>query len=1017
MSNTLRLSRSYLALLIAVAVIFTVMPARTVNAAGETYYLFAKLAEDESGTYTAVDAYFGNDPADAHDGCEFLAAIYSGYYEGDRFYVSGNNRFCLNGGVAYYDGDLGSSPDYLLLGGTLVFNNIKVSAREENGIYGTSQYGDQAYVVIANHLLEHAADTYKYEVGSNQTFNISTKSDGTGSVFETDDLTVNGKINIAYNSLDIGRPNMLRIADNGKLTAGEGSIKGYGNALLEIGAGATVTGGLLLYDTDGITTLADNSIPARPFRQTETFRYQDGKWIRNTGEDPFDDFGVFFNYEKEFIKGEIEYSLDGQEWKPLEGKEKARIYFESLGNANAFLVRFTLNATPKDSSLIKVNGEVPQTRATGDNSRMFIVKRSGDEWEGKYDVDFLLEYEPGLYFANETGSDLSIKYGFSKDAVTTDAEYGAIPASALGNNNGLYFKYVSSLDHLQTGICCVTDREDNREFRPEDNDVYFLEKGSGWDKVFVVHVRQQEEGIMLDDRGGEISNFTYKLGSGNPVAVDGNFIAKEIFENSDSITIGYSIANGFTIGDVAIRYDSIADMVNGRHFSFDPEHPETITIFKNGTWGKYYDVQFVPGQQQPQPETFNIEFPDSLDVIKNLEFTTDDVNSGNVTWRPATRDENGGRYYIEAEKNWTAITVKMTPCDHITDGLDVRFESLAQSGAEPAVMSGIAVNNNQFTLVKPYEGENPDWAYGYIVTVTAKNDNPTPTPDPDNQLAKFGGYRIRLDGYVGVSYYVALDQGIRDSNTKITFTFDSNIPAFSRQEIGFDSARYVVEEGKGDYYVFDFKVAPNDMTKPITATLTNGDYSLTFNQFTARDFVDHYAKYGTGNLADLANAIKNYGYYTQLKFGPAEPIFAEDAMTLAEPSYEKVNIGSIQDGISYSGSSVVFLSGNKIKHYFKITDNPEAYTFKINGKNVNKVSEGGNLYAVSTEEIPATDLANGISVEILYNGNVIKSFSYSAMNYTKAVVESQSTTPEMKSLVKAFAMYYTAVNAYNNPGN
>ena len=140
-------------------------------------------------------------------------------------------------------------------------------------------------------------------------------------------------------------------------------------------------------------------------------------------------------------------------------------------------------------------------------------------------------------------------------------------------------------------------------------------------------------------------------------------------------------------------------------------------------------------------------------------------------------------------------------------------------------------------------------------------------------------------------------------------------------------------------------------------------------------------------------------------------------MTLAEPSYEKVNIGSIQDGISYSGSSVVFLSGNKIKHYFKITDNPEAYTFKINGKNVNKVSEGGNLYAVSTEEIPATDLANGISVEVLYNGNVIKSFSYSAMNYTKAVVESQSTTPEMKSLVKAFAMYYTAVNAYNNPGN
>ena len=140
-------------------------------------------------------------------------------------------------------------------------------------------------------------------------------------------------------------------------------------------------------------------------------------------------------------------------------------------------------------------------------------------------------------------------------------------------------------------------------------------------------------------------------------------------------------------------------------------------------------------------------------------------------------------------------------------------------------------------------------------------------------------------------------------------------------------------------------------------------------------------------------------------------------MTLTDPSYERVTVGSIQDGISYSGSSVVFLSGNKIKHYFTITSNPDAYTFKVNGKTVNKVSEGGNLYSVSTEEIPASVLATGISVEILYNGNVIKSFSYSAMNYAKAVLESQGTTSEMKSLVKAFAMYYTAVNAYNISGN
>ena len=110
---------------------------------------------------------------------------------------------------------------------------------------------------------------------------------------------------------------------------------------MEICAGATVTGGLVLYDTDGVT-------PVTVFENSETFRYQGGKWIKNTGEGPFGDFGIFFNYEKEFISGEIEYSFDGRNWKPLEGEEKARIYLESIENVKGIYARFTLVATPKD---------------------------------------------------------------------------------------------------------------------------------------------------------------------------------------------------------------------------------------------------------------------------------------------------------------------------------------------------------------------------------------------------------------------------------------------------------------------------------------------------------------------------------------------------------------------------------------------------------------------------------------------------------------------------------------------
>ncbi len=307
MRNTLKFSRSVLAMLITIGMVLAVMPSRIINAetGGDVYYLFAKLAEHESGTYTAVSAYRGNDPTDSHDGCEYFTTMYAGYRYNDKFVVPGTTAFCLNDAQAFYDGNFGSSPDYLLLGSTLVFNDIMVSSRTDNSILGISQYGDQAYVVLVNEMLSHAGDTYKYEVGSSQTFNISTKADGTGTVFETDDLTVGGKINIGMNSLNPDKPNILRISENGTLTAGEEKIKGAGNAILEIGAGATVTGGLVLYDVDGVT-------PFNTFTNTETFRYEGGKWIRNTNEGPFNDFGVFFDYEKEYILGEIEYSVDGR---------------------------------------------------------------------------------------------------------------------------------------------------------------------------------------------------------------------------------------------------------------------------------------------------------------------------------------------------------------------------------------------------------------------------------------------------------------------------------------------------------------------------------------------------------------------------------------------------------------------------------------------------------------------------------------------------------------------------------
>ena len=1033
MSSTLKKSRSILAALITICLLFTCLPFdRTVNAAGEktVYYgytteadpktvLFNEGSIPEGGLPVAVyvDGGGSQDPYTVED---FVRNSYNtGNSEDYRIPVIANNAL-INAGDLY---DL----DYILFGsGKVQFSGYGIYSDANNaytgeitvdGIFsyldslGGDDLKDSYSAIVFGNMTVKSPTTFKeVNIGNGGVLTVSNSGEHDHVQLDADKLTITGtgKLEIAAGKTP-EEPNGIRIKK--ELNAVAGSVTGVEGSVLELDNGAAIKGGIQLYGKGGTTVQTSTTCSTDVRYSYKISGFDTARWVEEGEPEPDNDPGIYVAFSDYlFSSFTYQYGNGQSQDVPLDG------FIAPDANADTI----TLTFVPKSGTLSVKQGDLTPT--VTNNS--FTLNKSDFDWtKCPCFVEVTATRPNGIYFHCDDGLVNEINYEMGEGSeFTVSGDY--IAPSVYENASGITFHVVTNNESDQIATYISTDGGLTLGTGPFQREFEIYKNGDSWADVYDVFIRHGEKkypGMYLnyDRENSPVEKIQYSINDGPLTDVEDYCVKYDLYQNYTKVKFVLTPKQGVDNLDVRIDWDQnyIGSTTPLSGFTFE-NNEIVITKPENATeWGAVYEIGINP-VNGPQPqETFNIEFPDSMDVIRNLEFTTDDVNSGNVTWRPATRDENGGRYYIEAEKNWTVITIKMTPCDHITDGLDVRFESLAQSGAEPVEINGIPVNNNMFTLVKPYEGENPDWAYGYIVTVTAKNDNPTPTPDPQNELAKFGGYRIRLDGYVGISYYVALDQGIRDSNTKITFTFDSINPEFSRQEIGFDSARYVEEEGKGDYYVFDFKVAPNDMTKTITATLTNGDYSLTFEQFTARDYVDYYAKHGTGNLAALANSIKNYGYYTQLKFGPSEPIFAGDAMTLTDPSYERVTVGSIQDGISYSGSSVVFLSGNKIKHYFTITSNPDAYTFKVNGKTVNKVSEGGNLYSVSTEEIPASVLATGISVEILYNGNAIKSFSYSAMNYAKAVLESQGTTSEMKSLVKAFAMYYTAVNAYNNSGN
>lgn len=295
------------------------------------------------------------------------------------------------------------------------------------------------------------------------------------------------------------------------------------------------------------------------------------------------------------------------------------------------------------------------------------------------------------------------------------------------------------------------------------------------------------------------------------------------------------------------------------------------------------------------------------------------------------------------------------------------------------------------------------------------------TTTTNKPLAVVGGYRLRLDGYLGLEYCIAMDNSLSsNADTAVTFKMDSAFAKLKEQTVKINPAKTFTYDNT-TYYIFVCDVVVTEMPNSISATLTSGETEVEFDAYTVRDYltslVDNYPA-----EKEIARSMLNYGYYAQLKFGPTDHIYAEDQISpLTGPDYNSPNIGEMPEGVEYTGSSVVFLSGNKIKHYFKFSGDADEYSFTIVEKgvekNIAKVSAGNDEYSISTDELSADRLNEDITFRIYRSGTMIKEFNYSAMNYARAVMESNNTSGEMRDLVCAFAMFYKAADAYKHPAN
>ena len=123
------------------------------------------------------------------------------------------------------------------------------------------------------------------------------------------------------------------------------------------------------------------------------------------------------------------------------------------------------------------------------------------------------------------------------------------------------------------------------------------------------------------------------------------------------------------------------------------------------------------------------------------------------------------------------------------------------------------------------------------------------------------------------------------------------------------------------------------------------------------------------------------------------------------------SIGLEDFGLSYAGSTLVFLSKTALRHYYKIispekfdlvkdriffgSDQPAAYTVR-----------GEEIY-FEFKNIAAPNLDAPVLLRI---GNA--EYRYSPLDYLRACLVSEETSPGMKALAKATFLYNQAANAF-----
>lgn len=553
------------------------------------------------------------------------------------------------------------------------------------------------------------------------------------------------------------------------------------------------------------------------------------------------------------------------------------------------------------------------------------------------------------------------------------------------------------------------------------------------------------DAVFDGDEDYNCAGYTCKVENGKFVVYNGTTLVTELSEsnmteftpdtdyveaNSDNVEWTFFVENGeiteIDVADANADYDTIFSSVSGSKSTgtLQPVQLALTTV----TEGSQYSFT-MPNK----PVTVTAEFEAiptpapaklTLNVGENGKVVMNNGTFGNAT-DASNISEIRGSVNVADGYNGSIANVSIVDghtCN-IVEGGSINIATGGEVSFYPS-----ADNTGKITAI-PDEGYICTGWYNGDTRYTTKDTIDYQEISEDMTLtAKFAPdlfpqHSITLGGNIGVNFFINSKTAdfASDENAYVKFTWDNGT---YNKEV---KLKDLTTDAKG-YYKATVDVVAAQMAHKIHAEVyLNGEKLEQTDDYSVQDYAEtvfatpeKYDSEKPEQLRALAQALLNYGamaqtvFYNSLKEHPAlanttvgdngyAAVTAEQIGAAIKGESADLNAVATQLGAKYYTSSLIYLSKNTLRIYFTTT----TYPGTMPNAGAYTGSQSDYYYWVDHENIPAAELDEQKELKV---GDY--TFTFTALDYAKAVVDSGKMEPDQKNLAKSLYLYNQKANAY-----